>query len=169
LGSSGNRRCNPGVSRIKNYGDNRHPAQDVGALNAQVDPRFTTPTPPHYTSFNRGDIWRRTLTLKQILSVYRNYYTPAAGSPLTDAGDPAGGAGNDIGAVGSGTANAADQFGLLDGGTPATVSVAVTPNAPSLTTGATATFSATVFGSTNQSVTWSIVENGGGSITSIGL
>jgi len=40
-------------------------------------------------------------------------YTPLAGSPLIDVGDPAGGAGNDIGAIGAGTPNAADGFGIF--------------------------------------------------------
>jgi PKD repeat protein len=159
---------NPGVPAIRNYQDNRAPAQDIGGLNAQVDPQFATPTPPSYNAINRGDVWNRTLTLGQLLSTYRAYYMPAPGSPLTDAGDPAGGAGNDIGAVGSGALNSADQFGLLDGGTPA-VSVSVQPGTKSLTVGATATFTATVFGDANQSVAWSVVEAGGGSITSAGL
>jgi hypothetical protein len=38
-------------------------------------------------------------------------YAPAAGSPLTDKGDPADGAGTDIGAIGSGAGDPADQFG----------------------------------------------------------
>ncbi|HET7534835.1 MAG TPA: right-handed parallel beta-helix repeat-containing protein, partial [Candidatus Didemnitutus sp.] len=160
---------NPGVSSIHNYQDNRHPAQDIGALNAQVDPKFVTPTPPRYTSISRADIWKRALTLKQILAAYRGYYTPGAGSPLTDAGDPAGGAGNDIGAIGSGAANTADQFGVLDGGAPAPVSVFVSPNATTLNTSATQAFSATVFGSANQTVTWSVVEANGGSITGAGI
>lgn len=160
---------NPDVSSIRNYEDNRAPAQDIGGLNAQVDPQFAAPTPPSYNAVDRGAIWQRTLTLQQILATYRSYYTPAAGSPLTDAGDPAGGAGNDIGAVGSGAANAADQFGLLGGGAPVSVSVSVLPGTKSLLAGATTTFSATVFGSANQSVTWSVAETGGGSITSAGV
>ncbi|MBI5423178.1 MAG: hypothetical protein HZA32_03770 [Opitutae bacterium] len=160
---------NPGVSSLRNYDDSRHPAQDVGDVNAQVDPLFATPTPPSYSSIDRGLVWNRTLTLQQILATYRNYYTPTAGSPLIDAGDPTSGAGNDIGAVGVGAANAADQFGLPDGGAPTSVTVSVSPTTKSLSTGATATFAATVFGSTNQSVTWSVVENAGGSITSSGV
>lgn len=106
---------NPGVASIKNYSDNSHPANDAGALNAQVDPKFTRPQPPRYTTLNRADIWNRVLTLRQILQTYRQYYTPGTGSPLIDGGDPAGGVGNDIGAIGAGVANSADQFGLLDG------------------------------------------------------
>jgi len=65
--------------------------------------------------FIDGDVWRRTVTVSQILSLYRGIYTPAPGSPLIDAGDPSddtGGARNtDIGAVGAGNAHPDDQFG----------------------------------------------------------
>ena len=62
-----------------------------------------------------GDVWRRRVTVSQILSIYRAMYTPAAGSPLIDAGDPSddtGGVRNtDIGAVGAGNAHPDDLFG----------------------------------------------------------
>jgi hypothetical protein len=55
------------------------------------------------------------VTVSQILSLYRGIYTPAANSPLIDAGSPSddtGGARNtDIGAIGAGNAHPADQFG----------------------------------------------------------
>ncbi|HEY3358972.1 MAG TPA: glycoside hydrolase family 18 protein [Polyangia bacterium] len=51
----------------------------------------------------------------------------------------------------------------------ATVAVTVAPASASLLTGATQQFSATVTGSTNPAVTWSVVEAGGGTITSGGL
>ena len=44
----------------------------------------------------------------QILQIYKMRYTPKPGSPVIDAGDPAGGAGNDVGAIGAGMPNAAD-------------------------------------------------------------
>ena len=48
-----------------------------------------------------------------ILSAYRARYLPKAGSPAIDKGDPIPfGAGNDIGAIGNGMANPADQFGM---------------------------------------------------------
>jgi hypothetical protein len=47
--------------------------------------------------------------------------------------------------------------------------VAITPSGASLWTGQTQTFSATVTGSTNQVVTWSLVEPAGGSISAAGL
>jgi uncharacterized cupredoxin-like copper-binding protein len=160
---------NPGVASIRNYQDNRHPAQDVGGLNAQIDPQFATPTPPSYSTIDRGAVWQRAITLDQLLATYRAYYTPAAGSPLIDAGDPAGGVGNDIGAIGAGAPNSADQFARRNAGAPPSVSVSILPATKTLTTGASASFTATVFGHTNQSVAWSVVEAGGGSITSAGL
>ncbi|MBX3737841.1 MAG: hypothetical protein KF715_14190 [Candidatus Didemnitutus sp.] len=52
---------------------------------------------------------------------------------------------------------------------PAPVTVQITPSTAQLNTGAAQTFSATVANSTNQNVVWSVVETGGGSITSSGL
>jgi hypothetical protein len=55
------------------------------------------------------------VTVSHILALYRGIYTPAAGSPLIDAGSPSddtGGARNaDIGAVGAGNVHPDDQFG----------------------------------------------------------
>ena len=59
-------------------------------------------------------VWNRTLPVSQILSTYRARYTPTVGSPYIDAGDPAGGAGNDVGAVGAGTPNSLDKFGSFN-------------------------------------------------------
>jgi hypothetical protein len=69
--------------------------------------------PPPTVPFDLDDvgIWKRTTTVGQILELYRMRYTPRPGSPVIDAGDPAGGAGNDIGAIGAGMPNAADLFG----------------------------------------------------------
>jgi hypothetical protein len=46
-----------------------------------------------------------------MLAFYRGAYTPAAGSPLIGAGDPADGAGTNIGAVGSSERPGEDRFG----------------------------------------------------------
>ena len=53
--------------------------------------------------------------------------------------------------------------------TPQVVSVAITPPSASVWTGGSQAFSATVTGSTNQAVTWSVVETSGGSISAAGL
>jgi hypothetical protein len=62
-------------------------------------------------TLDESAIWQRGMTTAAVLALYRTRYTPGGGSPLVDAGDPAGGAGNDIGAVGAGTANTNDKFG----------------------------------------------------------
>jgi hypothetical protein len=82
-----------------------------GAVNEQVDPRFAGPLPAA-APYDLAAVKARTTGVKSILAEYRRLYTPAAGSPLTDAGDPADGAGNDIGAVGSGQPHPADLFGM---------------------------------------------------------
>ncbi len=48
------------------------------------------------------------------------------------------------------------------------VTVAITPKTPTLSVNAAQTFAATVTGSTNQAVTWSVTEANGGSINSTG-
>ncbi|GLH72921.1 hypothetical protein GETHLI_14230 [Geothrix limicola] len=49
------------------------------------------------------------------------------------------------------------------------VAVAISPTTVSLNTGATQQFTASVTGSTNTAVTWSVVEAGGGSVSTSGL
>lgn len=49
------------------------------------------------------------------------------------------------------------------------VTVSVSGAATPISTGATRTFTATVAGTSNPAVTWSVVENGGGSITQAGV
>lgn len=113
----------------RNYSDNRQPSHDIGTHNAQVDPMFSEPAEP--LRYDLGDLWSRTISVRQVLANYRTRYTPGPGSPLTDSGDPGvgpadtimhtgfesseppqGGAGNDVGAVGSGIPSADDRFGL---------------------------------------------------------
>jgi hypothetical protein len=100
---------NPLVSGIHNYSDNRNPATDIGALNAQINPNFNGAT--NIYGIDDTGMWLRTNSVRQVLQLYRTRYTPAAGSPLIDAGH--GGNGNDIGAVGTGVASPDDQFGIL--------------------------------------------------------
>jgi hypothetical protein len=94
----------------KNYSDGRTPAHDVG-VGTTVDPKLTDPAKAF--TLDEVSIWQRKMTVREVLSAYRTRYTPQAGSPLIDTGDPAGAAGNDIGAVGAGAANTADKFGQL--------------------------------------------------------
>jgi uncharacterized repeat protein (TIGR01451 family) len=81
-----------------------------GLPDAQVDPLFAGPRPIP-VPIAEDAVWERTLKVSQILGLVRDAYEPAAGSPLTDAGDPAGDPGNDIGAIGSGAASPLDRFG----------------------------------------------------------
>ena len=101
---------NPGVAGLKNYSDNRHPATDVGVLNAQVNPSFTSST--NSVGIDDTAMWQRTTSVRQVLQTYRTRYTPVVGSPLIDTGH--GGVGNDIGAVGAGLSNTNDLFGILN-------------------------------------------------------
>ena len=87
------------------YSDGRTPANDVHA-----DPKARDPATTLY-DFDEVALWQRSLDVHDVLVQYRAKYSPAAGSPAIDVGDPVMGAGNDIGAVGAGTANAEDQFG----------------------------------------------------------
>jgi len=72
-----------------------------GAPNEQADPKFKGPVPPVF-AFSDDDIKSGKATVSKILAFYRDAYTPAPGSPLIDAGDPADGQGTDIGAVEAG-------------------------------------------------------------------
>jgi len=73
-----------------------------GPVDQQVDPRLQGPLLSTYP-FNDEDIKAGTVSLSQVLAWYRTVYAPRADSPLVDAGDPADGAGTNIGAVESGT------------------------------------------------------------------
>jgi hypothetical protein len=100
---------NPDTTKLTRYGTSGLGAHDI-AGGASTDPKFSQPRQIPFP-IGDGDIWRRKFTVSQILALYRAIYTPGNGSPLTDAGDPADGSGNDIGAVGSGTDHPGDQFG----------------------------------------------------------
>jgi hypothetical protein len=67
----------------------------------EVDPKFKGPLPSVFP-FDDVEIKAGRVTVAQMLAKFREIYTPAEGSPLTGAGDPADGAGTDIGAVKAG-------------------------------------------------------------------
>ena len=92
-------------SAAPSYSDGRTPANDIHA-----DPKLANPATNLY-DFDEVALWKRTLAVHDVLAQYRAKYTPTAGSPAIDTGDPVLGAGNDIGAVGAGIANPADKFG----------------------------------------------------------
>ncbi|HEX7150273.1 MAG TPA: right-handed parallel beta-helix repeat-containing protein [Thermoanaerobaculia bacterium] len=107
--------------RTVRYGDGRTPAHDVVGTN----PNFTGPLPTTPMDMDQVAVWKRQLSVSELLADYRNRYTPASNNPVIDAGDPAGGSGNDIGAIGAGSPNALDLFGTFG-----TNFVAVHPTAP---------------------------------------
>ena len=83
-----------------------------GEVDEQVDPKFTGPLPTDFP-FKDEDIKTGKVTVSQMLAHFRKVYTPAEGSPLIDAGDPADGEGADIGAVGTGNPHKGDCFGRM--------------------------------------------------------
>jgi len=99
----------------KDDGFAKHDIPVGGNVDDQADPKLTGPLPTAFP-FDNADIVKRVVKVSDILKRYRALYTPAAGSPLIDSGDPQGGPGNDIGAIGAGTANVDDKFGTLQPG-----------------------------------------------------
>ncbi len=114
---------NPDAREVQNYalcvkgktervspGFARHDVPAGGAKNAQVDSKFQGPLPAGFP-FSDDEIRSRKVSVAEILSHYRQAYTPAKGSPLVGAGDPADGPGSYIGAVGAGKDAPNDYFG----------------------------------------------------------
>jgi hypothetical protein len=81
-----------------------------GQIDDQGDPRFAGPIPKAFP-FADDDIKARKVGVARMLATYRQAYTPAPGSPLIGAGDPADGAGANIGAIGSARPSDLDRFG----------------------------------------------------------
>jgi hypothetical protein len=111
-----------GVGMSDGFGMHDVPVHVVGGApmdTMNVKPGFAGPIPKTFPFEDDGadnhqyDLTKRTTTVCQVLAYYRQIYTPAAGSPLIDKGDPMDGAGNDIGAIGAGAPNALDLFGTL--------------------------------------------------------
>jgi hypothetical protein len=88
----------------------RHDVPAGGEKDVQVNPKFHGPVPKAFP-FSDDDIRARKVTVAQILARYREAYSPADGSPLLGAGDPADGPGSFIGAVGPGKDAPNDFFG----------------------------------------------------------
>jgi hypothetical protein len=86
-------------------------AHPRGPVDEQVDPQFRQ-TPPLELPYDERDVVSGKLSVWQVLSTLRDLYTPDAKSPLVDTGDPADGAGVDIGAIGVGVANVDDRLGI---------------------------------------------------------
>jgi len=90
---------NPDTTKLTPYG-----GAGLGTGDITADPKFAQPRVIPF-AISDGDVWRRRVTVSQILATYRKIYTPGAGSPLTGAGAD----GKNIGAIGSGAAD--DLFG----------------------------------------------------------
>ena len=90
---------------------------DLGGVNGQADPLFVSGAVLPFP-VSADDVWNRRQRVSQILADYRVRYTPAAGSPLIDRGDPGDGPGVDVGAVEAptGLPRPEDQFGRFGGG-----------------------------------------------------
>jgi hypothetical protein len=99
-----------GKEQRRDAGFGRNDVPPGGKVDDQVDPKFQGPIPKRFP-FPDEDIQARKVTVSKILAFYRAAYTPAEGSPLIGAGDPADGAGGNIGAVGSRKPSPADRFG----------------------------------------------------------
>lgn len=100
----------PGLVAGKAGGEAGFGAHDAGGFGAEIDPKLAGKPQRPYPD-DQDSVWNRLKTVAQILAGYRTRYAPASGSPLIDAGDPADGAGADIGAVGAGKEDPADAFG----------------------------------------------------------
>jgi hypothetical protein len=84
----------------------------LGAHDVDTNPRFAIGSQIPY-AIDEKQVWSGALRVSQVLAHYRELYTPAVGSPLIDAGGPAGLAGVDIGAIEgeSGAQRPEDLFG----------------------------------------------------------
>jgi hypothetical protein len=102
----------PGKRERMDDGFGRNDIPRGGKIDDQVDPRFVGPLPKAFP-FADDEIKARKVSVARILATYRAAYTPAPGSPLIGAGDPADGAGTNIGAVGCAQPSEVDRFGRL--------------------------------------------------------
>lgn len=87
-----------GKAERKDDGFAKHDLPVGGKVDEQCDPKFKSPFFKEFP-FKDEDIKAGKVTVSEMLKAYRDAYTPAEGSPLLKAGDPADGEGTDIGAV----------------------------------------------------------------------
>jgi hypothetical protein len=93
---------NPDTTKLRAYADG-----GLGSSDVTADPHFAQPRVIPFP-ISDGDVWRRRVTVSQVLALYRAIYTPAAGSsPLIGAGAN----GLNIGAIGAGLVDPSDKFG----------------------------------------------------------
>ena len=99
-----------GKTERKDAGFGRNDVPRGGGLNDQASPRFKGPIPRAFP-FADDDVKARKIGVSKMLAFYREAYTPAAGSPVIGAGDPADGEATNIGAVSSSKRSDEDRFG----------------------------------------------------------
>lgn len=101
-----------GKTERKDAGFGLHDVPKGGSVDDQVDPKFKGPIPKAFP-FETDAIKAGKVTVSQMLAHFRDVYTPAEGSPLLGAGDPADGVGINIGAVGAAKPHPLDRFGTF--------------------------------------------------------
>jgi hypothetical protein len=109
-GSKGPNNYGAGLVSAHTEGASGWAGHDLGGVNGQADPGLTGGSALAFT-VDESAVWGRTYKLSQVLADMRTKFSPGTGSPVIDAGDPADGAGVDIGAVGGGLNDPADLFG----------------------------------------------------------
>src|SRR5947207_1008901 len=82
----------------------------VATIDEPADPHFPAPIPKGSRCSAEG-VKARKVRVAKTLPFYRAAYSPAAGSPLIGAGDPADGEGTSIGAIGAARPSDQDRFG----------------------------------------------------------
>jgi len=103
---------------VANLVERRDPgfgASDIpahGAKDAQTDPQLAGPLAERFP-WTDDDILAGRVTVTDMLAYFRRVYTPQAGSPVIDVGDPQDGVGADVGAIGAGVSQSNDRFGDL--------------------------------------------------------
>ena len=100
----------PEKTERKEAGFGLHDIPRDGRVDAQADPKFKGPLPKSFP-FSDDEIKARKVAVSKILASYRDAYSPAEGSPLIGTGDPADGAGTNIGAIGAEQPSDQDRFG----------------------------------------------------------
>jgi Calx-beta domain-containing protein len=133
----------PALVAGRTEGTDGFAGHDLGGVNGQVNPQFVSGAVLPFP-VSTDDVWNRRQRVSQILADYRVRYSPAAGSPLIDRGDPADGTGVDVGAVEAptGLPRVDDLFGRFGGALPPALSVddlAVMEGGAGTTTSATFT------------------------------
>ena len=109
---------NPDAADKRHYGvsvPNKTERTDAGfgKHDVPMEPKFKGSISNRFP-FADEEIVARKVTVSQILARYRDVYSPAPGSPMLKAGDPADGVGSYIGAIGGGKETPQDRFGLAN-------------------------------------------------------